>query len=106
MEEIKLNKQWDEIMTISDSMLSAAKNAQWDPLVELESTRQKLLELFFAQEIAVKQREVIKQGIHFILKADKEISVLVKLQSTQIKDELSKLKNNRTAISQYNQISR
>ena len=105
MEENGLEKQWSEIITLSKSMLHAANNAQWDPLIELESSRQELLELFFAKEIHVDKLEVVKQGIHFIINTDKQISELVKLQSTQIKDELSKLKNNRAAISQYNQIS-
>jgi len=106
MEENDLNKQWQEIIEISESMLSAAQNARWDPLIELESTRQILLERFFENEMLAHEVDIVKQGIHFILKSDKEISGLVMQQSAYIKDELSQLKNNRTAISQYNQFSR
>ena len=105
MEENKMDAHWSEIITITESMLNAAKNAQWDPLINMEAIRQELLKVFFGKEIQVDKLEVVKQGIHFIINTDKEISELVKSQSIQIKDEMSKLKNNRSAISQYNQIS-
>ena len=100
-----MDKQWHEILTISEAMLVAAKNEQWDPLIELESVRQKLLVVYFDEEVQVGELELVTHGIDFILKSDKEISEIVKLHSLKIKDELSKLKSNRIAISNYNQIS-
>ncbi len=101
-----MDKQWQKIVQISSNMLVAAKNANWGSLIELESTREGLIKLFFEKEIKLTNKDAIKQGILGILNMDREISALAKIQSAQIKDELSKLKNNRSAISQYNQFSR
>jgi len=95
------DRQWSSILNLTQKMLHAAYEEEWDSLVSYESQRSKLLSVFFASKPIPEESEMVRKGITETMAADKEIHRLSAAAHIQIGEKLNKLANHKSATSAY-----
>lgn len=93
--------QWHQILSLTDSLLVAANNGEWEQIERLEAQRRPLIFEFFQRYPNAKQSVTIAEDIAKILAQDRKVMELATKHQNQIAIELGRLKQNRHAIATY-----
>jgi len=101
MLDTERDRQWSSILSLTQKMLSAAYESEWDSLISYEAQRSKLLSIFFENKPLPAESEVLRKGITKTMAADKEIYRLSAAAHVQIGGKLNKLANHKSATSAY-----
>nr|WP_272907344.1 flagellar protein FliT [Pseudohongiella sp. O18] len=102
--EIDLKKQklaWHDILDISSRLLSLAEQNNWQQLDTLHTLRDKKLERFFSQTIAVELVEIIQQDIKKIQEQDRHIVQLLESKRDALGDEARNLNQMKRRLNEY-----
>lgn len=95
MNSAELLKHYDEIWRLTQKMLEAANQGEWDQLIELERTRAILTDVLMKQENEGlwESEEQSKKGelIRNILAADEEIKALTKSWMGELQEMLGSI---------------
>ena len=89
----------DQLLTITQEMLTSAQTGEWEKLVDLEKARLPLLSQVFAHGVA-DNVELAQE----ILSVDEETRRLAQAEMPVIQDELLKMKNSGKASAAYQTI--
>lgn len=92
MVNTKRTQQWTAILKLTHQMLDAAKDQEWDNLVDMEASRRQLIADFFTVTAAPEEVCDITEGTHEILGIDKQIMTLSRQQRDLIGSALSDIK--------------
>ncbi len=102
---LKLRCLLKEIVELSCHMVSAAKNGQWNVVVELEYQRSPhllLLENYFNSiDEYVEISNFFRETATFIINSDQEIERLAELHKMNIIQEYNDLDTSRKAVNAY-----
>ncbi len=102
---LKLRGFLKEIVTLSCQMVSAAKNGQWDVVVELEYQRNPhlvLLEKYFNSiDKNFEISNFFRETATFIINSDQDIARLAELHKMNIVQEFNDLDTSRKAVNAY-----
>lgn len=89
----------EQLLNLTQTMLSSAQASDWEKLVELEKARLPLLNQVFAQGVAANVKLARE-----ILSIDEETKRLAQAEMPLIQDELLKMKNSGKASAAYQSI--
>jgi ABC-type phosphonate transport system ATPase subunit len=89
----------EQLLTLTQEMLTSAQASDWDKLVELEKTRLPLLNQVFSQGIA-DHVELARE----LLSIDEQTKSLAVAEMPVVQDELLKMKNSNKASTAYQTI--
>jgi transcriptional regulatory protein LevR len=102
--QIDLEKQqlaWKDILDMSGRLLSLAEQNNWQQLDTLHALRDKKLEQFFNQAIAVELVEIIQKDIKKIQEQDRHIVQLLASQRDALGNEARNLKQMKRRLNEY-----
>ncbi|NOZ52443.1 MAG: flagellar protein FliT [Gammaproteobacteria bacterium] len=95
------DQQWRSILNLTEKMLDASNEEEWDALVSFEAQRGKLLSVFFAKAVSLSEAQAIRNGIAEIMTTDKKICGLSASAHFKIGEKLNKLATHKNASSAY-----
>lgn len=96
-----MEKEFQEIVLLSEQMLVKAKKSEWDQLTELERKRDLLMGNFFSKPLAEVAKKQLEDGVRLILDADREVMALCALKQQALRASLTKMGKNRNAAQAY-----
>ena len=96
---------WSVIVELSASMLSLAREEQWEALASLEKKRNKLIYAYFDQADAKREPAMLEKGIHNVLEFDNQILQICQFRKNNVSDKLSRFRDSRRAKNAYKQNS-
>ena len=86
---------------MTHQMLGHAKKGEWDELIEIEKTRQKIVNDLFSDASAVDPETPKGQQIREILKINQEIQALATEAKNSVRDELVEINKIRNQAKAY-----
>ena len=93
------------IVSLSQKMLNAAKEGEWDRVVELEGQRSPQLETLLAKLTIADQTQAISDFLHqaitSIIASDKEVAMLAVAHKDVLSQEVRDLGSSRKAVNAY-----
>lgn len=97
------NADWQDILSATQAMATAAQAGKWESVAELESQRRPLLESFFSQPVSETEAAVVAEGIRAIMAMDQELMVLCQETKGVIAQQMGQLNQSRKAHTAYQQ---
>lgn len=91
------------MIELSDLMLQAAQNQDWEAVMQMQKLRDEFIYSFFEQKLLIDSTR-LADDISYILSADKDIESLAKDESHQLQRQLKKLAQGKTAVKAYSNI--
>jgi hypothetical protein len=95
--------QWSTILDLSQRMLELAQVRDWQSLESLMTAREKLLPLYFVDDVAPARATELQEHIRVIQDNDRLIVELTQINRELLADELLKLQKARQLVSHYQQ---
>lgn len=96
---------WREITAMTEFMLSHARSGEWNAVIELETDRQVLMQKYFSVPPQLEDAEWIVDGIRTVMKADREIMELGKLDISKLGESLSLIQRGKKAQFAYQKLA-
>jgi len=93
--------QWQAILNMTETMHLLVEQEEWQALVDAESERQRLIQLFFSIPVSTDESEMVAEGIQAILHSDSELMVKGSGLKKEAADVLMKIASSRKGISAY-----
>ena len=102
-----MNRQdaWREITAMTEVMLSHARSGEWNAAIEMEADRQVLMQKYFSVPPQLEDAEWIVDGIRLVMKADREIMELGKLDISKLGENLSLIQRGKKAQFAYQKLA-
>lgn len=92
---------WQEIMTVSASMMEHANQRDWKTVDTVHQARDQMLETFFRQALADVLIDEVQAGIAVIRKQDSDIVQLVKNNREELSTEMQRLQSMKNRVKEY-----
>jgi bisphosphoglycerate-independent phosphoglycerate mutase (AlkP superfamily) len=89
------------LLDLSRTMLAKAQDGLWDEVIALETQRQELIKLFFAEPVHQAHAEAVAAGIKTILALDEKITELAEVKRFDILQLLQTLEQGKKAVKAY-----
>ncbi len=93
--------QWKCALDLTDEMLQAARQADWESVAKLESQRQPVLVTIFDRPAEKANVRMIAENVQHIVDADVEIRRLGEARLGHLQAELAGIKKNQKATLVY-----
>lgn len=93
--------QWTSIIDISNRMWILAQDDEWEQIAKLESQRQNLIKNFFAIPVSLEESNTVRDGIHKIVRIDKQIITKGKEHKEKIGYKLKDFRTGKKALNAY-----
>lgn len=95
-------EQWQVILTLSEKMQDIANQNDWQALLDIETRRKSLLDVFFSVEIPEALLGEVKTGIQAILESDKVIMEMGLHAQQEFSSNLMQVQQAKSAVTAYN----
>ncbi len=93
--------QLRQLLTLTEEILSDAREKNWDSMMEKERARRLLMEQFFQQKASDQERHRIEEMIRQIITLDKKIVALAEAGKLEILKKMRDLSAGQQAIDAY-----
>lgn len=90
-----------QLIALSRTMLEKAREESWDDVVDLETKRSALIEVFFLEPVQQEYAEAVNAGIQAIIAMDIDIMELGALKKLDLVDILQKMEQGKKAVQAY-----
>lgn len=97
------NADWQDILSATQAMATAAQAGEWEEVTELESQRRAMLESFFAQPVSEADAPAVAEGIRAVMAIDQELMALCQEMKGVIAQQMGQLNQGRKAHTAYQQ---
>ncbi len=95
------NNQLRQLLTLTEEILSDAKEKRWESMIEKERARRRLMEQFFQREADRHEARQIEEMIRQIITLDKKIIALAEAGKLEILKKMRDLSVGQQAIDAY-----
>ncbi len=95
------HNQLRQLLTLTEEILSDAKEKRWESMIEKEQARRRLMEQFFQRETDRHEVRQIEEMIRQIITLDKRIIALAEAGKLEILKKMRDLSAGQQAIDAY-----
>ncbi len=93
--------QLRQLLTLTEEILTDAREKRWESLMEKEQARRQLIERFFQQRVDSREARQIEEMIRQIITLDKRIIALAEAGKLEILKKMRDLSAGQQAIDAY-----
>ena len=96
-----LQRSWNELLRLSEQMLKAAHNSDWQRLAELEGQRSPLIQEYFLEASENQQPQELSRQISWLQGVEQELLSVCLRKRDHLSVEIQELNKGKTAGDAY-----